>query len=61
MLTIDAQVHAYEHDRPERPWVDVLAGPPEVTRDDMVAAMDTVGVDAAILVSPWTMYWYDES
>jgi len=31
------------------------------TGDDMVAAMDTVGVDAAILVSPWTMYWYDES
>lgn len=61
MLTIDAQVHAYERDRPERPWVDVLAGPPEVTGADMIAAMDAVGVDAAILVSPWTMYRYDES
>ncbi|NKB56493.1 MAG: amidohydrolase family protein [Alphaproteobacteria bacterium] len=61
MLTIDAQVHTYERDRPERPWINVLAGPPEVTGDDMVAAMDAVGVDAAILVSPWTMYRYDES
>lgn len=61
MLTIDAQVHAYERDHPERPWADVLAGPPEVTGDDMVAAMDAVGVDAAILVSAWTMYLYDPS
>ncbi len=61
MLTIDAQVHAYERDHPGRPWVNVLAGPPEVTGDDMVAAMDAVDVDAAILVSPWTMYRYDES
>ena len=61
MLTIDAQVHAYECDQEERPWFDVLAGPPEVTGDDMVVAMDSVGVDGAILVSPWTMYRYDES
>ncbi len=61
MLTIDAQVHVYERDHPERPWADVLAGPPEVTGDDMVAAMDAVGVDAAILVSAWTMYLYDPS
>ena len=56
MLTIDAQVHAYERDHAGRPWFDVLAGPPEVASDDMVAAMDAVGVDGAILVSPWTMY-----
>ncbi len=61
MLTIDAQVHAYERDHPGRPWTAVLAGPPEVTGDDMVAAMDAVGVDGAILVSAWTMYRYDES
>lgn len=61
MLTIDAQVHVYERDHPERPWVGVLTGPPEVTGDDMVAAMDAVGVDAAILVSVWTMYRYDPS
>ncbi len=58
---IDAQVHAYERDRPERPWVAVLHGPPEVTGDQMVAAMDEVGVDGAILVSPWTMYRFDAS
>jgi len=61
MLTIDAQVHAYERDRPERPWTAVLEGPPEVTGDDMVAAMDAVGVDGALLVSPYTMYRYDPS
>ena len=61
MLTIDAQVHTYERDHPGRPWTDVLAGPPEVTGDQMVAAMDAVGVDAAILVSAWTMYRYDAS
>ena len=61
MLTIDAQVHAYERDHPGRPWHDVLTGPPEVTGDDMVAAMDAVGVDGAILVSAFTMYRYDDS
>ena len=39
MLTIDAQVHAYERDQAGRPWKDVLTGPPEVTSDAMVAAM----------------------
>ncbi len=57
--TIDSQVHAYERDRPERPWSGVLPGPDEVTGDDMVAAMDAVGVDGALLVSPYTMYRYD--
>jgi L-fuconolactonase len=61
MLTIDAQVHAYERDHPGRPWAAALAGPPEVTGDDMVAAMDAVGVDGAVLVSPFTMYRYDAS
>jgi len=61
MVTIDAQVHAYERDHPGRPWSAVLHGPPEVTGDDMVAAMDAVGVDGALLVSPFTMYRYDAS
>jgi L-fuconolactonase len=61
MLIIDAQVHAYERNHPGRPWADVLPGPPEVTGDDMVAAMDAVGVDGALLVSPFTMYRYDAS
>jgi L-fuconolactonase len=61
MLTIDAQVHAYERNHPGRPWTGVLHGPPEVTGNDMVAAMDAVGVDGAVLVSPFSMYRYDAS
>jgi hypothetical protein len=61
MLTIDAQVHAYERNHSGRPWVGTLAGPGEVTGDQMVAAMDPVGVDGAVLVSPFSMYRYDAS
>jgi L-fuconolactonase len=61
MLTLDAQVHAYERDHPGRPWLGTLYGPAEVTGDQMVAAMDAVGVDAAILVSPFSLYRYDAS
>ena len=39
----------------------MLHGPAEVTGDQMVAAMDEVGVDDAILVSPYTQYRYDAS
>jgi L-fuconolactonase len=61
MPTLDAQVHAYERNYPGRPWVGTLYGPAEVTGDQMVAAMDAVGVDGAILVSPFRMYRYDAS
>lgn len=61
MLTIDAQVHAYERDHPGRPWVGRLHGPAEITGDDMVKAMDEVGVDGALLISPYTMYRHDAS
>jgi predicted TIM-barrel fold metal-dependent hydrolase len=61
MAVIDAQVHAYERDHPGRPWAAVLHGPSEVTGDAMVAAMDAVGVDGALLVSPFTLYRYDAS
>jgi len=61
MPTIDCQVHAYERNHPERPWVGTLVGPAEMTGDQMVAAMDAVGVDAALLVSPFSMYRYDAS
>ena len=60
-LTIDAQVHAYERNRPERPWAGFLQGPDEVTGDDMVAAMDSLGVDGALLISPYSLYRYDAS
>jgi L-fuconolactonase len=61
MLTIDAQVHTYERNHPDRPWHAVLTGPPEVTGDQMVAALDEAKVDGAILVSAFTMYRYDPS
>ena len=38
-----------------------MQGPDEVTGDDMVAAMDAVGVDGALLVSPFSLYRYDAS
>src|SRR5205807_8126788 len=59
--TIDAQVHAYERNHPGRPWAGTLVGPEEMTGDQMMAAMDAVGVDGAVLVSPFSMYRYDAS
>jgi L-fuconolactonase len=61
MPTIDSQVHAYERNHPGRPWAGTLVGPAEMTGAQMVAAMDAVGVDGAILVSPFSMYRYDAS
>jgi predicted TIM-barrel fold metal-dependent hydrolase len=61
MPTLDSQVHAYERNHPGRPWIGTLTGPAEVTGDQMVAAMDEVSVDGAILVSPFSMYRYDAS
>ena len=61
MPVIDVQVHAYERNHPGRPWVGTLHGPAEMTGDQMVAAMDEVGVDGAVLVSPFSMYGYDPS
>ena len=50
---IDAQVHCYERDQPSRPWVGTLHGPVEVTGEDMIAEMDAVGVDGALMISPY--------
>ena len=36
-----------------------LVGPEEMTGDQMVAAMDAVGVDGAVLVSLFSTYRYD--
>src|SRR5258708_19742873 len=58
-VTIDAQVHCYERNRPERPWAGTLVGPAEITGDQMAVAMDAVGVDGAVLVSPFSMYRFD--
>ena len=59
--TIDVQVHAYEKNHPGRPWHGFLQGPDEVTGDDMVSAMAAVGVDGALLISPFSLYQYDAS
>ena len=61
MPTIDVQVHAYERNHASRPWVGHIAGPDHVTGDEMAAAMDAVGVNGAILVSPFSLYRYDAS
>jgi predicted TIM-barrel fold metal-dependent hydrolase len=61
MAVIDSQVHAYEHNHADRPWAMALPGPDAVTGDDMVAAMDAAGVDAALVVSAFTFYRYDAS
>src|SRR5947207_5763865 len=61
MTIIDSQVHAYEANTPQRPWFRVPNWPAHVTGDEMVAAMDKVGVDGAIFVSPFSMYRYDAS
>lgn len=61
MLIIDSQVHAYEANTPARPWNSVPNWSPHVTGDEMVAAMDKVGVHGAILVSAFSLYGYDAS
>ena len=59
--TIDSQVHCYGKNTLENPWLGFLQGPDEVTGDDMVKAMGEVGVDGALLVSPFNIYGYDPS
>ena len=61
MTIIDSQVHVYAANTPERPWHSVPNWPEHVTGDEMVAAMDAVGVDGAIFISAFSMYQYDAS
>src|SRR5260221_6041809 len=61
MTIIDSQVHVYEANTPKRPWHSVPNWPDHVTGDEMVAAMDKVGVDGAIFISAFSMYQYDAS
>jgi len=58
-VIIDSQVHAYAAESLERPWRTHPNWPDHVTGEEMVAAMDAVGVSAAILVSPFLLYGYD--
>src|SRR5512140_3855558 len=61
MTIIDSQVHAYEANTPKRPWHSAPNWPDHVTGDEMVAAMDKVGVDGAIFISDFSMYRFDAS
>jgi L-fuconolactonase len=61
MPVIDVQVHPYDRDHPGRPWAGPSHGLDSATGDEMVAAMDGVGVDAAILVSSFSAYRFDPS
>ena len=61
MAIIDSQVHAYEANTPRRPWDTVPNWPDQVTGDEMITAMDAVGVDGAIFVSAFSLYRYDAS
>ena len=45
----------------KRPWATQPNWPPHVTGDEMVAAMDKVGVDGAIFISAFSQYRYDAS
>ena len=46
-MIIDSQVHAYEANTPKRPWHIVPNWPEHVTGDEMVVAMDKIGVEGA--------------
>jgi len=65
---IDSQVHVYAANTPERPWnppdppgTTKSNWPAHVNGDEMVAAMDAVGVDGAIFVNAFSKYQYDSS
>jgi len=62
VLFIDCQVHPFLADSPQRPWVRPHDdGRSHVSADEMAMAMDAVGVDGAIAVSPRGMYGFDPS
>ena len=52
MPVIDVQVHPFDRNHPGRPWASPSHGLDSATGEEMVAAMNSVGVDGAIMVSP---------
>jgi len=61
MPVIDVQVHPFDRNRPGRPWASPSHGLDSATGEEMVAAMNSVGVDDAIMVSSFSAYEYDPS
>jgi predicted TIM-barrel fold metal-dependent hydrolase len=56
MLVTDAQIHLWEIERPDRPWPKDGRSTPHLpngfTAEQMLAEMDPVGVDRAVIVPP---------
>lgn len=55
MFTVDSQIHVWAADRPDRPWVPggaEYAHGDELGADDVLAQMDRVGIDRAVLIPP---------
>jgi L-fuconolactonase len=61
MPVIDVQVHPFDRNHPGRPWAGPSHGLDSASGEEMVAAMDSVGVDAAVMVSSFSAYRYDPS
>jgi predicted TIM-barrel fold metal-dependent hydrolase len=61
MPVIDVQVHPFDRNHPGRPWASPSHGLNSATGEEMVAAMNSVGVDGAIMVSSFSAYEYDPS
>src|ERR1051326_4731759 len=47
MRVIDVQVHPFDRNHPGRPWASPSHGLDSATGDEMVAAMNSVGVEGA--------------
>jgi len=56
MLIVDAQIHIWGADTPERPWPAYGRGnahrPTPFSKDDALREMDAAGVDRAVIVPP---------
>ena len=56
MIIIDAQVHIWAADTPERPWppsgASYVHRPHPLGKDELLREMDAAGVDRAVLVPP---------
>src|SRR6516165_9079537 len=61
MPFIDVQVHPFDRNHPGRPWASPSHGLQSATGEEMVAAMNSVGVEGAIMVSSFSAYEYDPS
>jgi predicted TIM-barrel fold metal-dependent hydrolase len=62
MPVIDVQVHPFDRNHPGRPWATPSShGLASATGEEMIAAMQSVGVDGAIMVSSFIAYEYDPS